>query len=106
MALTPGIEPGPTGWQFKTIPRRHSNIHLKRPELQLFIIQTDFTSSNKEEKFVTSANKEESYAHNINYIVLIIILGTAWFRRNMVHSGKILCTYLPIQKYHIVPHLT
>jgi hypothetical protein len=47
MAPTPGIEPGPTGWQFKTIPRRHSNIYVKRPELKLFIIQTDFTSSMK-----------------------------------------------------------
>ena len=28
-------------------------------------------------RFVTSADKEESSVHNINYIVLIIILGTA-----------------------------
>ena len=88
MKPTPGIEPGPAGWQLKTVPRRHSDIYLERPELQIFITQTDVTSSDKEEEFVTSADKEESSAHNITYIVLIIIVSTAWFGRNMAHSGK------------------
>ena len=86
-----------------TTPQQHI---CKKAQIKPIYNTNRFYFINKEEKLVTSTNQQESEAHNINYIVLIIIVGTAWFRRNMAHSGKILCTYLPIQKYHIVPHLT
>ena len=38
-ASTPGIETGPTAWELSIIPRRHNDIHFKRPELQLFMQQ-------------------------------------------------------------------
>ena len=59
MAPTPGIEPGPTGWQLETIPRRHSDIYLKRPKLKLFK-KKRFYSINKKEKIVASAIKQKS----------------------------------------------
>jgi hypothetical protein len=41
-ALAPGIEPGSAAWELSVVPRRHSDIHLEKPELQLFI-QPDFS---------------------------------------------------------------
>jgi hypothetical protein len=38
-ASTPGIETGPAAWELSIIPRRHNDIHFKRPELQLFMQQ-------------------------------------------------------------------
>jgi hypothetical protein len=54
---TPGIELGPTGWQVRTFPRRHNDIHRKKHELQLYIIQTDLLHPIKK-KFIASTNKE------------------------------------------------
>ena len=54
---TPGIELGPTGWQVRTFPRSHNDIHRKKHELQLYIIQTDLLHPIKK-KFIASTNKE------------------------------------------------
>ena len=48
-ALAPGIEPGSAAWELSVVPRRHSDIHLEKPELQLFIQPDFFTSTDKEE---------------------------------------------------------
>ena len=55
MAPTPGIEPGPTGWQLETIPQRHSDIYLKWPELKLF---------NRLHLFLKSKNKNQAQFRN------------------------------------------
>ena len=57
-----------------TTPQRHI---CKKAQIKPIYNTNRFYFINKEEKLVTSANKEESETHNINYIVLIIILGTA-----------------------------
>ena len=57
-----------------TTPQRQI---CKKARIKTIYNTNRFYFINEEEKFVTSANKEESDAHNINYIVLIIILGTA-----------------------------
>jgi hypothetical protein len=38
-ASAPGIETGSAAWKLSMVPRRHNDIHLKRPELQLFMQQ-------------------------------------------------------------------
>ena len=66
---TPGIERGPNGWQVRTFPRRHNDIHLKRPELQLFMQQIQ----NKQK---IKSFKLPKFNYGLNDIYKKVILAT------------------------------
>ena len=59
-ALAPGIEPGSAAWELSVVPRRHSDIHLEKPELQLFI-QQNFSLKAIKKKFLSWDNAFPDY---------------------------------------------
>ena len=60
-ASTPGIEPGSPAWELDTIPQRHSDIHLKRSELKLFIKQEIPSRFNKHKNLLSQNNELPDY---------------------------------------------
>ena len=66
-ASTPGIEPGSPAWELDTIPQRHSDIHLKRSKLKLFIKQEIPSRLNKHKNL-----KDVLILHVLQHLIIMI----------------------------------
>ena len=78
-ASTPGIEPGSPAWELDTIPQRHSDIHLKRTKLKLFIKQEIPSRLNKHKNL-----KDVLILHVLQH--LIIMIYKLWYVNNVSYA--------------------
>ena len=63
-ASAPGIETGSAAWKLSMVPRRHNVIHLKRPELQLFMQANFSLQPIKEEVSIMAYKKYASWLYD------------------------------------------